>query len=718
MRAHISNFLIPLRHQVTALLMLVACGIAPQFAVAQPDNPISLLADTINLDQTSGLLSATGNVQVLFGDTVLSASSIVYNSRNGLITAQGPLTITDASGTVILADFAELTSDLQRGLIQGAKLLLAEKMQFATTEFQRTEGRFDTLTNVVASACQVCPTRPVPVWQIRARQVIRDDELKQIHFRSATFEVFGLPVLYLPYMRIPDPSVRRASGFLNPVILSSEYFGDGIKLPYYLVLGDHADATITPTLNFSGATVIDSEYRQRFANGGFDTFGAIAINDEFGEFGRGFLKIDGRFDILDDVILEFSATALSDSGFMRQYNYDDTDRIVSELKFSRYRNRSYFSLAAAIMNSLRDDEDNNTIPFVFPELSYRGYRTDPLLGGKFGYEFNTVGLSRVDGEDYLRIGAGADYRVPINLPLGLRASGFISLDADIYRVWNSLDFPDTPLISVHPSIGADIRWPLSKTTPYARHIFEPVVQLLFTADPDFNDLVPNEDSQQAEFDETNLFELNRFPGRDVAETGFRANIGATYTIYDNDGWSLGLAGGLVLRSEPSDLFGEDTLLGGSRSDILGAVSFEFAPNFNVIGRFLFDEEFDFKRSETQFTTSFDKWDIGGSFVYLAADTLALASDERSEGTIEAQYRIANNWALDFDWKRDLLENRDVSAGMGVTYGNECIEIGLSLSRRFTSSNNVVPSTDINLAVQLAGFGGSSSNNWPAEQCAY
>ncbi len=165
--------------------------------------------------------------------------------------------------------------------------------------------------------------------------MIRDDERKQIHFRSATFEVFGLPVFYLPYMRIPDPSVRRASGFLSPVILSSEYFGDGIKLPYYLVLGDHADATITPTLSFSGASIIDAEYRQRFTNGGFDTFGAIAINDEFGEFGRGFLTVDGSFDIINEVTLSFKAAAISDNGFMRQYNYNDTDRIVSELKFSR-----------------------------------------------------------------------------------------------------------------------------------------------------------------------------------------------------------------------------------------------------------------------------------------------------------------------------------------------------------------------------------------------
>ena len=718
MHRPVVNILISVYYRLIAMALSIVLGLARQFADAQSDNPFSLMADTIILDETGGYLTATGNVQIFFGDTVMNASSIVYDIEKELITAQGPIIITENGGSVILADFAKLSTDFQYALVQGAKMLLQGQMQLAATELERTDGRFDTLNNVVASACQVCAARPVPVWQIRARQVIRDNDKKQIHFRDATFEVFGFPIFYTPYMRIPDPSVRRASGFLSPIILSSEYFGDGIKLPYYLVMGDHADVTITPTLNFDGTSVVDVQYRQRYMTGGFDAFGAITIQDEFGEFGRGFLKVDGQFNVFDDVTLSFIGTALSDTGFLRQYNYDDTDRLLSELKFSRYRNRSYSSVAAAIINSLRDDEDNATIPFIFPEYSYRGYRNDQLLGGKLGYEFSTVGLSRTIYEDYFRIGGGVDWHIPIDLPLGLRASGFVNLDADIYRVWNSLEFAETPLFSIHPSIGADIRWPLAKTTSIARHIFEPVVQIISTADPSINDLVPNEDSQQAEFDETNLFELNRFPGRDVIETGFRANIGATYSIYHNDGWLLGLAGGLVVRSKPSEQFDEDTLLGGSRSDILGAVTFESAPNFNAIGRFLFDDEFNFIRSETQFSTSFEKWDIGGSFVYLAADSLALASDERSEGTIDAQYRIADNWALDFDWKRDLLENRNVSAGLGVTYGNECIEIGLSLSRRFTSSNNVTPSTDINLTIQLAGFGGSSDTEWPAAQCAY
>ena len=701
-----------------SIMLWLLSSLAPQLATAQTSDPVSLLADTINLDQSNGVLTASGNVQVFFGDTVLAADSIIYDSRNGVITAQGPIKLTDENGTVVLAEFAQLSSDLQRGLIQGAKLLLANQLQLAATEFERTDGRFDTLTNVVASSCQVCAARPVPVWQIRAKQVIRDNEKLQIHFRNATLEVFGFPVLYLPYMRIPDPSVQRASGFLNPVILSSEYFGDGIKLPYYLVINDYADATFTPTITVDGTTVADAEYRHRFKNGGFDAFAALALKDKLNGSPRGFFTIDGSFKILDGATLAFNGTTLSDYGFMRQYNYNDTDRLVSQISLSKFQDQKYFILASAIMTSLRDDEDNNTIPIVLPEFSYRNYQNDALLSGKFGYEFSAVGLTRTEGQDVFRIGGSAEWQVPIDLPFGMRASGFSSLDADIYRVWNSDDFTDEVLINVHPSIGADIRWPLGKTTSRARHIMEPIVQILYTADPNLNDLVPNEDSQQIEFDETNLFDLNRFPGHDVTETGFRVNLGTTYTIYDNDGWSLGLAGGLVLRSAASEQFAEDTLLGGSRSDILGAVNFAFAPDFDITSRFLFDDTFDFKRSETQFSFSFEKWDVGGSYISLAPDSLALASQARREGTINAQYRIAENWALNLDWTRDLLENRDVFGGLGLRYGNECIEIGLSLSRRFTSSNTVSPSTDINLTIQLAGFGGTSDINWPAARCVY
>ena len=73
----------------------------------------------------------------------------------------------------------------------------------------------------------------------------------------------------------------------------------------------------------------------------------------------------------------------------------------------------------------------------------------------------------------------------------------------------------------------------------AQHFtLEPIAQVIYSDTIGESD-VPNNDSTLVEFDTTNLFSIDRFPGEDRVETGLRANVGLTYTRYDPAGWSLG-----------------------------------------------------------------------------------------------------------------------------------------------------------------------------------
>jgi LPS-assembly protein len=47
------------------------------------------------------------------------------------------------------------------------------------------------------------------------------------------------------------------------------------------------------------------------------------------------------------------------------------------------------------------------------------------------------------------------------------------------------------------------------------------------------------------------------------------------------------------------------------------------------------------------------------------------------------------------------------AALDLNFQNECLLVDLSVSRRYTSSTSVKPSTDFGLSVELLGFGGSS-----------
>ncbi|MEM9813378.1 MAG: LPS-assembly protein LptD, partial [Pseudomonadota bacterium] len=227
-----------MRGLAVALLLLVATAAAAQ--------DVTLEADRVDVRANGDVIIAEGNVTVSYDSQTLEARRITYDRRADRILAEGPLRLRSAEGVVLLASLAEVSADLRNGLIEGARLILNEELQIAATGGERIDGRYNGLDRVVATSCVVCAIRPVPLWRIRAARVIHDEEAERIWFRNAFFDVLGVPVAYTPALRIPAPGVRRATGALVPQASRSGIYGYGLKLPYYITLGDHADATLTP----------------------------------------------------------------------------------------------------------------------------------------------------------------------------------------------------------------------------------------------------------------------------------------------------------------------------------------------------------------------------------------------------------------------------------------------------------------------------------------
>ncbi len=686
-------------------------------ARAQVSAFTSLIADNISYDSAAQRLTASGNVVVTFENTRLEADTIIYDAGLGRVFAEGRIRITDGNGDVFIADIAELSADLREGLITGAKLLLGNQFQISAAEIRRTEGRFNTLYRSVGSSCQVCFGRPVPLWQIRASRIIHDTEAKRFYFENARFDVLGFPVLYLPRLTMVDPSVKRATGLLAPSFISSDLYGFAVKQPFFITLGDHSDATLTPFVTSSGAFLIEGEYRRIYANGYIDINAAFAFDNGEGGSGDGYMAVDAEFTLSRDRELYATIKLANNDGFLRRFGFDQADRLVNSTGIRRYRNNNFFEIGAVFFQSLRDDEVDAEVPFALPETSFRKTWEDPLLGGRIGLDFSSVGLFRESGRDVFRVSGSADWRRDWNAPLGIRASTFAEIHASAYKVWDDIVFGDDILMQITPVVGAEMRLPLVRYGDNnVLHVIEPVVQIVYAPDLGFNDAVPNEDSLQVEFDETNLFSINRFPGSDQFETGFRANIGTSYRRYDPSGWTLGFDVGQVFRLEPNIQFSNGSGLAGLSSDTLAALSFELPGKVRVINRLLIGQQFEVRRAESEILLNLDKVDLDASFVFLAPDVTAGSPDARSEINFAASYRFRSNWETRLNWRRDLIENEDISAGLGLTYGNECVEIDLYLSRRFTNSISVPAETSLDVSVRLAGFGGGLQNEWPAQRC--
>jgi LPS-assembly protein len=710
----------PLRVLLACLFLSLA---APQHSAAQ--DMAALVADTVRID-AQGRLLATGGVEVFYQGRTLRAQSILYDRTLDKLFITGPIVMEDGEAAVLVASQAELSADLSEGILQSARLVLNRELQLAANQVQRIGGRYTALDNVVASSCKVCADRPTPLWEIRSRRVIHDQQERQLYFDHAQFRVAGLPVLYFPRLRMPDPTLKRTSGFLMPQIRTTSGLGTGIKLPYFRTLGPYRDLTITPYLSTKSGRTLELRYRQAFATGEIEVNGGLSRDRLVPDETRHYLTATGSFDLPRDFKLTFRGEIVSDPAYLLDYGLPVKDRLDSRIEINRIRRNELISGRLIGIKSIRAGEVNSTLPTIVSDLTfYRRFSGGPL-GGVAGLRFQTHSHYRSstdpadlngdgigDGRDVSRASVRLDWRRNWALPMGMVGTVLGEATADTYTVQQDAVFGGNHA-RLHGALAAELRWPWSKAGANGvGHVIEPVVQFVWAAKG--TETVPNEDSLLVEFDQGNLFALNRFPGSDATERGARMNLGLSYTRVAPTGWSLSTAIGRVLRKEDLGQFSTASGLDGIKSDWLAAAQVNLAGGLGLHHRMLFDDGLAITKSETRFDLNRDKYGLAGSYVWVVADPAEERPDAISELAVDGRYKMTENWTAKAEARYDFEADRANSAGLGLQFRNECVSLDLSLSRRFTSSTSVKPTTDFGLSVDLVGFGSGAAAG-PARAC--
>ena len=211
----------------------------------------------------------TGNVVLYYKGRILQADQVVYDRNNKRMQALGRAKFTDERGNITYAPKFDLTDDFASGFADGVQALTTDRTRFSSPHIERSGGDITTMDYTTYTACEPCKAHPEwpPEWQIRAGKVIEDQETHTIYFENAWIDVFGVPIGYLPYMSMPDPTVTRKSGVLPPSYTASTNLGSGIAIPYFLALAPNYDVTITPYYYTRQGAALDLEWRHRIENG-------------------------------------------------------------------------------------------------------------------------------------------------------------------------------------------------------------------------------------------------------------------------------------------------------------------------------------------------------------------------------------------------------------------------------------------------------------------
>ncbi|MGH1451649.1 MAG: LPS-assembly protein LptD [Paracoccaceae bacterium] len=694
-----------------------AATTAATATATQSRGPAVLVADSVRLDGRDTLI-AEGHVEALQGDTRLTAQRIIYDRKADNLILTGPITITQGDRVVVLADQGQMDSQLQNGLLTGARMVLDQQVQLAATQIDRVGGRYTQLYKTAVTSCRVCGQDTAPLWQIRAEKVVHDQQERQLYFTNAQLRLMDVPVLWTPRLRLPDPTLKRASGFLIPSMHQSSELGLGLKMPYFIRIGSHKDLTLTPFISTNTRT-LEFRYRQAFRTGRIEFNGALS-NDDLGSYEnpRGYLFGEGRFDLRNDYKLSFALQAVSDKAYLTEYGYSDADRLKSELALTRARRDEFTRASLVTFQSLRTGEDNATIPTIVADIDYER-RYFPRFGGELrlglgAHSHYRYSSADIVGRDLSRADASVSWRRNWTLGPGILATFDTGLAIDGFLVEQDSTSVDSDT-ELRPHVAATLRWPWMKTTARGTaHIIEPVLMMGWVGGQSLN--VPNDESTRVEFDEGNLLDLSRFPAPDRYERGAMMAYGVNWSRQTAAGWGSTLSLGRIMRADENFEFTRTSGLSGLDSGLLVAGQLRADFGLNLTARAIYDDGAELSKAEARAAWARNNYGLGASYVWLGADTGENRPSTVSEWSVDGYYRFARHWTSTANWRYDVASDRTAEAGLGLQYRNECIEVNLSLSRRFTSSTILTPSTDFDFTVGLLGFTAKTGDKTYTRTC--
>ncbi len=696
-------------------LLMILCLLFPTLVQAQ--QAATLVADNVTVTANQRLI-ASGNVEVLYQGTRLSAASITYDQALDRLLIGGPIFIRAEDGTIFTADQASLDPQLANGILLGARLVLGQQLQLAANQITRVDGNLTQLYKVAATSCVVCGNQ-TPLWEIRAERVVHDQIGRQLYFDNATFRIKGMPVFWVPQMRLPDPTLTRATGLLVPGFRTTTNLGFGVKLPYFIRLGDQRDLTLTPYLGQNTRT-LEARYRQALLNGDLSIEGAVSRDAILPGQTRSYIFADAAFRLPDDFQLAVNIEGASDKTYLLDYAYGDTDRLESTVSLIRVRADSLFHAEAVYYQTLRTTEDNASLPPIVIDLHFERDLYPAGIGGTLTLAGDVEAHKRYSnlpgdaGRDVARLGFGANWSRDWLLGGGLLADIRLGADVDHYRTAQDPAI-DTDVARTTPYAMTTLRWPLIRASAKATQVIEPIVSLAWSQTR--GGTVANEDSTRAEFDSGNLVDLARFPGDDAREHGTRLATGVTWTRLATTGNIARLTFGRVFRDTDNTDFSITSGLNGTRSDWLLAGQFVFVNGLEMIGRAVLDGTFTPQKTEARIGWTTDKLDLAMSYVWLPTDLAEDRTDDVSEWNLDADYRFDNRWSIGVNGRYDVAAREPAYAGLDLGWQNECVTVALSVSRRYTSSTILKPTTDYGLSVSLNGFSAGRSGKTARTTCA-
>lgn len=731
---------------VLVLALVTASPAAAQFlpegffaTLPEPGAPARVEANVLSYDKSSDVISAQGRVLMQYEGYSIACDDLRYEQQTGNLNCIGNVQLVDPAGTKYTAETIEVTGGMKQAFIQSLTLTTTDGARVTANDVQYSSALDTVLNQATYTPCGECiDAKGNRIgWKVKAAKLIQNAETKTIYFEQPSLEVLGIPVAWLPWLSLPDPSSKQSNGFLLPSVNYKQAYGGRITAPYFINIGDDTQILLAPSLMSRQGFLMAAEWQQQFDYGSFTVKASGLYQLDPGAFSgignrewRGAIQSSGRFQPIADWTVGWSYSAFTDAAYFDDYDFSTADWVTNEVYATHLSSDFYadvrlqeFLKLGQYPSDFSAAQAQNQQAATLPNARGNGY-FDLGDWGQVRANGNLLGVYRA--EDSLQTFAGVPYvfgyegnkthasgelswQNQVIAPGGVVVTPYLGLRADVTNYDNgAAGFDDGPggyptepadqfLFAATPIAAVDFRWPLFATNGLDTHLLEPIAQLVYRGSDTSLVGITNDNAHSFVLDDTNIFSYDRFTGTDRQETGLRANVGARYLANFSGGQWLEIVAGQSFHLAGTNAFGVDdpvnTGVGSGLEDdasymVLGARGSPYA-GLTLGAKMQVDPDGPrVARAGVGGDYAFGPYSVGSDYVYLPADATTGVPVDQHEVTVRGSTPLP----LDY-WRAIGSVSWDIAASEWLQARGELIyDDGFFLAGGFAQANGATHET--------------------------
>ena len=575
---------------------------------------------------------------------------------------------------------------------------------FGVTSFK--EGKITQVNKGMFTSCK--KREGCPPWSIQAQKIIHDKKKKQLIYDHAFIKVYDFPIVYFPKFFHPDPTVKRQSGLLKPILNESETLGSSLQLPYFKILSTDRDITFRPNIFNNNIFMLQNEYREKTENStliadfAFTNGYKSSLSNKKKSISHLFAKYKSNLNLNNFISskLNINLEKVTNDTYLKVFDGNlsemavrpDKNNLISSIDLSLEHDDFNFSTGLTSYETL-SGKNSDRYQYVLPYFNFSKnlFENQDL----FNISFNSSGSNNLKNTNNLRSRIVNDINIESNdyiFDSGLK-NKFGTYLKNLNTTGKNDDlYKSSPQVELMGIFEMSSSLPLIKYGEMFNDYIEPKISFRFNPSN-----MKDYSNSSRKINTSNIFEINRLGLADTFEEGKSLTIGFEYKKerIENINNYFGFKVGSVFRHDDEVRIPSSSSIKQS-GDLIGSVEGNLNKNFNFSYDFAIDNNYktlEYNSFNADF--NFNKFSTGIKFI---EENGKIGDANSIENTL--RYNFDENNYLSFNTRR----NRKISFteyyNLIYEYKNDCLTAGIKYNKTYYQDRDLLPTENFMISITL------------------